>query len=51
MNYGMILYVLGWIMNFEALFLLPSVVVAMIYREQAGFSIIITAILCFPGLF
>ena len=46
MNYGMILYVLGWIMNFEALFLLPSVVVAMIYREQAGFSIIITAILC-----
>ena len=25
MNYGMILYVLGWIMNFEALFLLPSV--------------------------
>ena len=42
----MILYVLGWIMNFQALFLLPSSVVGVIYREQAGFSIIITAILC-----
>lgn len=46
MNYRMILYVLGWIMNFQALFLLPSSVVGVIYREQAGFSIIITAILC-----
>ena len=42
----MILYVLGWIMNFQALFLLPSSVVGVTYREQAGFSIIITAILC-----
>lgn len=46
MNYRMILYVLGWIMNFQALFLLPSSVVGVTYREQAGFSIIITAILC-----
>ena len=36
MNYGMIFYVLGMILNFEALFMLPSLVVALIYGEWAG---------------
>ena len=46
MNYRMILYVLGWILNFEAIFLLPSCGVALIYQEKAGLSILITAVLC-----
>ena len=40
MNYGMIFYVLGMILNFEALFMLPSLVVALIYGEWAGMSIL-----------
>lgn len=46
MNYRMILYVLGWILNFEAVFLLPSCAVAAIYQEKAGVSIALTAALC-----
>lgn len=46
MNYGMIIYVLGWILNFEALFLLPSFVVALIYQEKDGMSILISAAVC-----
>ena len=46
MNYRMILYSLGWILNFEALFLAPSLIVALIYRESAGISILITAVIC-----
>ncbi len=46
MNYGMIVYVLGWILNFEALFLLPSVAVGLIYQEKDSFSILVTAVIC-----
>lgn len=46
MNYRMIVYVLGWILNFEALFLLPSAGVSLVYREREGVSILITAAVC-----
>ena len=51
MNYGMIFYVLGWLLNFEAAFMLPPAAVAVIYREKEGIYILITMILCLiPGL-
>ena len=51
MNYRMIIYILGWILNFEAIFLLPSCLTALLYREKAGLSLLVTAVLCLvPGL-
>lgn len=46
MNYGMIRYILGCVLIFEAIFLLPSCLVAVIYGEQAGWSCLTTAALC-----
>lgn len=46
MNYRMILYILGWILNFEGVFLLPSCAVGLIYQEKAGFSLLAVAALC-----
>ena len=46
MNYRMIVYVLGWILNFEALFILPSCLCGVIYGEKATFSLLITAGIC-----
>ncbi len=52
MNYGMIFYVLGWLLNFEAAFMLPSAIVALIYGERAGLSIVAAMLLCLvPGVF
>ena len=51
MNYGMIAYVLGWILNIEAMLMIPSGIVALIYREKDGLSIVITILICLiPGL-
>lgn len=46
MNYRIITYVIGWVLNFEAVFMAPAAVVALIYREKAGFSLLITMGLC-----
>lgn len=46
MNYRMILYILGWIANFEAIFMLPACLAACIYQEKAGWSILVTVFLC-----
>lgn len=46
MNYKMIKYILGWVLIFEAIFLLPPCLVALIYREQAGWSCLVVAALC-----
>lgn len=40
MNYSIILYILGWILNFEAGFLVLPGIVAIIYREKSGFAIL-----------
>ena len=34
MNYSMISYILGWIFNFEAAFMLLPGITAIIYREK-----------------
>ncbi len=46
MNYRMILYVLGWILNVEAVFMLPACLTSLLYREPSGFSLLITAMIC-----
>ena len=46
MNYGIIAYVLGWILNIEAVLMMPAGIVALIYREKDGMSILISMILC-----
>lgn len=46
MNYRMILYVLGWILNFEAFFLLPAWVTGLLYQEEAASSLLAAAGLC-----
>lgn len=42
----MIRYILGWILMLEAGLLLLSCVVAVVYRERAGLSLVGTALLC-----
>lgn len=46
MNYGMILYVVGWILSLEAVMMIPAAIVALIYREKDGISILITILIC-----
>lgn len=46
MNYGMIFYVLGWLLNLEALLMAPSAVVALIYREKDGVAILVSMLVC-----
>ncbi|MDD6614537.1 MAG: TrkH family potassium uptake protein [Lachnospiraceae bacterium] len=46
MNFGMIIYVIGWVLCFEAAFMMPACAVAVLYRESAGFALLFTAVLC-----
>lgn len=46
MNYRMIKYVLGWILLFEALFMLIPTACALIYRETAVIHFLITMAIC-----
>ena len=46
MNHGMVLYVLGWILNFEVLFLIPPSICALYYREKEGIFLVITMLIC-----
>lgn len=46
MNYAMIRYIIGWILNFEAAFMSPSFVVGLIYREKSSWAIFATMLLC-----
>lgn len=47
MNYSIIRYILGLVLKFESLFLLLPCVVALIYQEEAGWSFLIVAAVCF----
>ena len=42
----MIAYIVGWILIFEALFMILPCIVALIYKEASGFSFLITIFLC-----
>ena len=39
MNYGIIFYVIGWVLNFEAAFMLPSCITAFVYHEREGLAL------------
>ena len=54
MNRSIIIYMLGWIMNMEAIFMTLPVVTAVVYRESIGFiwALRLSAVcwdLCAPG--
>lgn len=44
MNYRMIGYVIGWVLNFEAAFMAPACLTAVIYQEAEGISLAVTAL-------
>lgn len=47
MNYSAVLRMLGYVLQFEAGFLLLPCIVALIYREKSGFAYLIMAAVCF----
>ncbi len=46
MNYAIIIYIIGWILNMEAVLLLLPCIVAVIYGESTGIWIAVTAAAC-----
>lgn len=47
MNYSIIFYIMGWILNAEAAFMVMPCIVALIYREPAaGFSFLASMAVC-----
>lgn len=46
MNYSIIIYILGWILNFEAAFMVLPCIVAVVYKEKAGLAFLIVACIC-----
>lgn len=46
MNYGVVFYILGWILKAEAGFMMFPFMVGLIYRESEAFSYLITAVIC-----
>ena len=44
MNYRILIYIMGWVMNFEALFLLLPCIVALVYQEPEGWYFLATAV-------
>lgn len=46
MNYRFIGYIVGWILNFQGIFLLFPCFVALCYKEKSGFAFVIASIIC-----
>ncbi len=46
MNFSFIRYIIGWILNFQGIFLLVPCLVAAIYGEKSGYAFLITASFC-----
>lgn len=46
MNYSIIFYVIGWILNVEAAFMVLPCITALIYQEKSGWVFVITIVLC-----
>lgn len=44
MNYSMILYILGWVLEFEAGFMLLPCLTSMVYGEKTGIAYLIVAV-------
>lgn len=46
MNHKIIRYIIGWGLIFEAVFMAPSLLAALIYREQEGFALLLAMAIC-----
>lgn len=46
MNNSVIRYILGYVLKIEAILLLPSCLVALIYKEKAGYYHLLVAVIC-----
>lgn len=46
MNYSIIVYIIGWILKFQAVFMLLPCITALIYQEKEGFSFLIVMAVC-----
>lgn len=46
MNFSIIRYILGWICNFEAAFMLLPLITAIVRREPEGWAFVITMAIC-----
>lgn len=46
MNFKFISYIVGWILNFQGIFLLIPYFVSIYYREDSGFAFVISSIIC-----
>ena len=46
MNYSMIFFILGWIFNIEAAFMVLPGITAIIYQEKNGLAFLATMVLC-----
>ena len=47
MNYRIIAYIMGWVLNFEGAFLLLPAVTAFVYGEKEGFAFLICSLISF----
>ena len=47
MNFGFITYIIGWILNFQGVFLLVPCIVAMIYNERSGIAFLLSSFISF----
>ena len=47
MNFGFITYIIGWILNFQGIFLLVPCIVAMIYNEKSGIAFLLSSFISF----
>lgn len=46
MNFRAVIYILGWILNIEGIFMLIPFIVSLIYGESEGLAFLITAFAC-----
>ena len=46
MNYSMIFFILGWIFNIEAAFMVLPGITAIIYQENNGLAFLVTMVIC-----
>ncbi|MBR2949965.1 MAG: TrkH family potassium uptake protein [Lachnospiraceae bacterium] len=46
MNYSIIIYIIGWVLSIESVLMLLPCLTALVFRETAGFSFLITIALC-----
>lgn len=46
MNYSIVFYIIGWILNIEAAFMLLPCITALIYRESSGWAFVVTIAIC-----